>query len=101
MPFGLAIQVSTQQQEDRLIEGWTKGAPIPMIPEQLAVVDAQGNVITPFVPAAPMYASRKDFAQAIIRRESKDRYIAHKTQVESNAAYDASRAASLAEVAGI
>ena len=45
-----------------------------------------------------MFPSRKAFAQAIMLQEFKEKYVAHKTQMDSNAAYDASRAVARAAV---
>lgn len=98
MPFGLAVQCQTQEMKDRFVDGLIQGKPIPMSPEKLAVVDGNGDVVSPFIPSAPMFPSRKAFAQAIMLQEFKEKYVAHKTQMDSNAAYDASRAVARAAV---
>lgn len=89
MPFGFQIVVQTQAQEDAIIDGFVKAqGPIPMSAAIPAVLDEQGNVVTPAVPSAPLFTP-KQFASKKLKEYAVQVAKNGKASFASNAAFDA------------
>ena len=101
MAFGFVIQVQTQEQEDKIIDGIVKAqGPIPMSAGTPAVLDGQGNVVTPAVPPAPLFTPKQFAVKKLKEYAIQVAKTGHQT-FAANAAFDAARAQVEAELGAI
>ena len=95
MPDLIIAQNVPQDKLDRIIAAYVAlHGPIPMSAPIPAVLDASGNVITPAVPAAPLYTPAQ-FTRRAIMAQVKNCVLLYEQEAAGKPVRDAARVAAV------